>query len=592
MISVLSLAPKQDTGAPESQQNHSSSALATNGRHQTALYLPETLWTAPDLLLVMGAMVLMVLLALVGGLQGSSGAQQEMLCTPNACFMLHMEPVRFYKAQNRCEDDGGYLVTLRGSDEEEDLRSLLSLIEKQQREPALRLWIGLKLSRGDCVRPDRTLRGFRWLSGGEDSQFSNWKREPVSTCTEERCVTVDYSFSGQEQLRWTPAGCRMKASFVCKFYFQGMCESLTLLGPGKIIYEAIFSKHPLKSELELLPFGTRARIFCGAQELATSLCLLKDGAYSWTGPGPFCKPESRSCERSNGGCEHECRQEGEAVQCSCREGYELDEDGFSCRLEDLCRPGACQHRCVMEETGFSCKCPSGFELNENQRDCSDIDECRGQACEDHGCINTDGGYRCDCRPGYQLSHGECRDVDECEMSPCEHRCTNNMGSFSCFCNEGFDLSGDGRSCFSTELLETQGTVTAAPPQDGFPSPDDSEASGLLEGLSRTTVGLQDLPPQTDAPPSGLVNATDGEQHANRSAVLAAAARSRVLICVLGSVVPLLALVALTLFIAIFRCSRAKKQEKKKSTADGYCWVSSGLDPRLEKLYESILTDDL
>uniref|UniRef100_A0A3Q2QN69 Complement component C1q receptor n=1 Tax=Fundulus heteroclitus TaxID=8078 RepID=A0A3Q2QN69_FUNHE len=386
---------------------------------------------------MLGKMPLMVLLALLGGLQESSGAQQEMLCTPNACFVLHMEPVRFHKAQNRCEDDGGYLLTVRASDEQEALLSLLSLIEKQQGEPALRFWIGLKLSRGECVRPDRTLRGFRWISGGEDSQFSNWKREPVSTCTEERCVTVDYSFSGQEQLRWTPAGCRMKASYVCKFYFQGMCEALTLLGPGKIIYEAVFSKHPLKSELQLLPFGTRARIFCGAQELATSLCRSKDGAYSWTDPGPFCKPGSRSCARSNGGCEHECRQEGEAVRCSCREGYELDGDGFSCRREDLCRAAACQHRCVTEETGFSCKCPSGFQLKENRRDCSDVDECREQACGDHGCINTDGGYRCECRPGYLLSHGECRDVDECESSPCEQRCTNNMGSFSCSCSEGF-----------------------------------------------------------------------------------------------------------------------------------------------------------
>ncbi|XP_035990978.1 complement component C1q receptor [Fundulus heteroclitus] len=584
----------------------------------TPLSIRLKLWTAPDLLLVMGATELMVLLALLGGLQESSGAQQEMLCTPNACFVLHMEPVRFHKAQNRCEDDGGYLLTVRASDEQEDLLSLLSLIEEQQGEPALRFWIGLKLSRGECVRPDRTLRGFRWISGGEDSQFSNWKREPVSTCTEERCVTVDYSFSGQEQLRWTPAGCRMKASYVCKFYFQGMCEALTLLGSGKIIYEAVFSKHPLKSELELLPFGTRARIFCGAQELATSLCRSEDGAYSWTDPGPFCKPGSRSCARSNGGCEHECRQEGEAVLCSCREGYELDGDGFSCRREDLCRAAACQHRCVTEETGFSCKCPSGFQLKENRRDCSDVDECREQACGDHGCINTDGGYRCECRPGYLLSHGECRDVDECETSPCEQRCTNNMGSFSCSCSEGFRLSEDGRSCFSTQPLDTQGTATAATPtaataatataataatptaatataapaQDRFPSPDDSEAWGLLEGLGRTTAGLQDLPPHTAAPPPALLNATDGEQHANGSSVLAAAARSRVLICVLGSLVPLLALVALTLCIAIFRCSRGKKQEKKKSTADGYCWVSSGLDPRLEKLYESILTDDL
>ncbi|KAM4723631.1 complement component C1q receptor [Anableps anableps] len=567
-------------------------------------YSPESLWTEPGLLIFTAAMLLVFLLTLISSLKGSSGAEQEMLCIPNACFVLHMQPVSFHKAQNRCEHDGGYLMTLRDRTEEEDLRSLLSLVEKRY-DQVLKFWIGLKLKRRDCVLPDRPLRGFKWISGEEDSQYFNWKQEPVNTCTEERCVNVDYSFSGQDQLKWTPGGCRKGASYACKFYFRGMCPPLVLLGPGKIIYEAIFLKQPLKSDLKLLPHGTSARIFCGGHESAFSRCREQDGAYIWTPSGPFCKPETQSCEKNNGGCEQQCRQEGADVRCSCREGWELDEDGFSCKMKDLCQPDSCEHQCVMGETGFSCRCPRGFKLSDDQRNCSDVDECLSQPCDRHNCVNTHGSYRCVCQDGYRLTDGECRDVDECERSVCEHGCKNTVGSFSCFCQDGFLVSGDGTSCvdvdecagdpcprqltcinaagsFACMKLETQETLTAASSQEPVTSAASAEDAA---------VELQHQSPRTDAPLSELVNVTS--QHTNQSSVTAedTSARNRVLICVLGSVVPLLALVALTLFIAIFRCSRSKKEVKKKSTTDSYCWVSSGLDPRLEKLYESILTDD-
>uniref|UniRef100_M3ZY11 Complement component C1q receptor-like n=1 Tax=Xiphophorus maculatus TaxID=8083 RepID=M3ZY11_XIPMA len=558
------------------------------------------------------AMLLIFLLPLISSLKGSTGAKQEMLCTSKACFVLNMEPVGFHKAQNLCEDDGGYLMTLRDRKEEEDLRSLLSLVEKQHPDQVLKVWIGLKLKKKDCVLPDKPLRGFKWVSGDEDSQYSNWEQEPLVTCTFERCVKVVYTFSVQDQLKWTQGVCRKEASYACKFYFQGMCPSLVLQGPGKIVYESIFLKQPLKTELKLLPYGTRAGVFCGGQETTSSQCIKLDGAYVWSPPGPFCKPETQNCQKNNGGCAQECRQEGGAVRCSCREGWELEEDGFSCRITDLCQPDTCEHTCVTGQAGVSCRCPSGFRLSEDQRNCSDVDECLSQACHNGGCVNTPGSYRCVCGDGFRLTGGECRHVNECDGAVCEHGCVNTGGSFSCLCQQGFRVSGDGLSCvdvdecagdpcprlltcintvgsFSCSKLETRETVTSASSQ----SPVTSAAPAEDRRTHRTAVELQHRSPHTEAPLPELVNVTD--QIGNRSPVSAedASARNRVLICVLGSVVPLLALVALTLFIAIFRCSRSKTEvKKKKSTADGYCWVSSGLDPRLEKLYESILTDDL
>uniref|UniRef100_A0A3B5A1Z9 CD93 molecule n=1 Tax=Stegastes partitus TaxID=144197 RepID=A0A3B5A1Z9_9TELE len=464
-------------------------------------------------------------------------AEHETLCNSNACFTLHMERASFEKAQQNCEDNGGNLMTVRDGHEEDVLHSLLSLLQGQHQERLLKVWIGLKLHREDCVLPDKILRGFKWVSGKEESNYANWKKEPVSTCTEERCVRVDYTFSGQNQMKWTAGPCKNSAFYACKFYFKGMCKPLALLGPGQITYTSPFSKEPQRSEMKSFPIGTYANI-----------------------------------------------------QCRCEHVY-------------------------------------GFKLNEDQRSCSDIDECQSQACGDHLCSNTHGSHTCVCKDGYQMVDGECSDVDECVQPRCEHSCLNSIGSFSCYCNEGFALSRDGHSCVdinecvstrcSAEFtcintagsfkctstkgfhLESDGSTysphvtvpSATSPDD---SADEETQENFTESLTGTTVELQHQSPHTDAPLPHLVNVTHRDEQSNSSLATSSAktSNSRVIVCVLGSVIPLLVLVAVTLFIAIFRCSRTKKEAKKKTTADGYCWVSSGLDPRLEKLYESILTDDL
>lgn len=575
----------------------------------------------------MAIMLLIFLLQFINSFEGLSGAEHETLCTSNACFTLHMERVSFEKAQQNCNDNGGNLMTLRDRHEEDVLHSLLSLLQRQRPERLLKVWIGLKLHRQDCVFADKTLRGFKWVSGEEDSIYSNWKKEPVFTCTEERCVRVDYTLSGHNQLKWTAGSCKNPASYACKFYSKGMCKPLALLGPGQIAYTPPFSKEPVRSEMKSFPVGTYANIECSNQLYHYSVCMGLDDNYGWNDPGPFCKSGKRNCEIINGGCEHLCHQDAEDVRCSCKDGYNLENDGLTCSIKDLCSPDTCEHHCVMGESGYSCRCPHGFKLNEDQHSCSDIDECQSQACRNHLCVNTHGSYTCVCKDGYQMVDGECRDVNECEESRCEHNCSNNIGSFSCHCHEGFVLSKDGHSCvdvnecvsvhclaeftcvntagsfmctsskgFHSESDESTNTphvtVTSATSPDD--SADEETQENFTESLTRTTVELQHQSPHTDAPLPHLVNVTHGDEQSNTSLATSSAKTGnyRVIVCVLGSVIPLLMLIAVTLFIAIFRCSRTKKEAKKKTTTDGYCWVSSGLDPRLEKLYESILTDDL
>lgn len=549
-----------------------------------------------------------------------SGAEHETLCTSNACFTLHADKLRFQQARQNCVNNGGSLMTIRGRDEEHALSLLLSQFHRHLQDNGVKIWIGLKLPTANCVSENKPLRGFKWVSGEEDSEYSNWKEEPAITCMD-KCVWVNYTLSGQNQLKWNAGSCKQRSFYACKFYFKGMCHPLVRMGPGQINYTLPFSKKPERSKLKFFPYGTFADIVCGDKKLYYSMCKEERDTYGWLDPGPFCKPKNQNCMISNGGCQHECHQDADEVRCVCRDGYDLGDDGLSCSIKDLCHVATCEHQCVNGESGYFCQCSHGYRLDENKRNCSDVDECQSETCGGHLCVNTQGSYKCECKHGYRMARGKCTDVNECSQTGCQHGCTNSVGSFTCYCNEGFALADDGYSCVDINecdndpceftCVNTVGSFNCTCPPDSNLEADGTSCTSYMTETSTVssgdpgdedenfTVSLISSrtivePPQTEAPLPELVTVTHGERQSNASLSTSPAftANSRVLICVLGSVIPLLVLITVTLAIAIIRCSRSKKEAKKNTTTDGYCWVSSGLDPRLEKLYESILTDDL
>ncbi|CAD5125803.1 DgyrCDS14009 [Dimorphilus gyrociliatus] len=155
-------------------------------------------------------------------------------------------------------------------------------------------------------------------------------------------------------------------------------------------------------------------------------------------------------------CQQLCINTPGSYVCSCRVGYQLKQDRFSC--EDIPECGTnlaakCDikyGKCIEEPGSFSCRCDSGFQLDKKGT-CVDIDECltSNGDCERH-CINTFGSYECSCGLGYKtdpVDQRRCIEINECEYdNECDQICTKKIGFYSCSCRIGFRLDSDGKSC--------------------------------------------------------------------------------------------------------------------------------------------------
>ncbi|GAA50962.1 neurogenic locus notch homolog protein 3 [Clonorchis sinensis] len=209
--------------------------------------------------------------------------------------------------------------------------------------------------------------------------------------------------------------------------------------------------------------------------------------------GPRCEFEVNVCQKVKA-CEHYCitEQDG-SFRCVCRPGYQLSEDGRSCRPSDACAEGCengghcfqgrcickagfegprceldkdecklsvavhgCQFDCINTYGSYECICPPGHKRLSDRRTCVRIQEtgdcdppCRnGGICRD--------GNRCECLRGYRGP--DCaEDINECEeYQPCDPQfaqCVDRPGGFDCICRPGYRLMVDGRHCMEEERAE-------------------------------------------------------------------------------------------------------------------------------------------
>ncbi|XP_077325480.1 fibulin-1 isoform X1 [Lithobates pipiens] len=174
--------------------------------------------------------------------------------------------------------------------------------------------------------------------------------------------------------------------------------------------------------------------------------------------------------RGGGPCDHQCRDTGSSVVCSCYAGYELQPDGFKCDDINECIVGThnCKvgQSCINQVGSFRCQrdinCGTGYELTDDNS-CKDIDECTTgthNCLPTFNCQNTPGSFRCrpklQCSAGFiQDALGNCIDINECVSlnAPCPpgQTCINTDGSYTCQwhvvnCGRGYHLSADGTKC--------------------------------------------------------------------------------------------------------------------------------------------------
>ncbi|XP_037089743.1 low-density lipoprotein receptor-related protein 2-like [Pollicipes pollicipes] len=119
-------------------------------------------------------------------------------------------------------------------------------------------------------------------------------------------------------------------------------------------------------------------------------------------PSPsFETPQAGRCRDDQYACADgfRCVDVGEVCDGVAHCADRSDEGGL---CGEACTTGICADRCRPTPTAPVCGCADGFELRDDGKTCRDVDECaRGAPCAQL-CNNTEGGFRCDCRPGYWL----------------------------------------------------------------------------------------------------------------------------------------------------------------------------------------------
>lgn len=390
--------------------------------------------------------------------------ERDALCSEDGCYVLYFQRKIFLEAWRNCKEQGGNLATIRHPKEAAMVKELFSNVElRPHHRGKANIWIGLQRQPRQCS-PTRPLRGFSWVTGDQDTQYTNWLEEDLaSTCSSPRCVAMPYSTAAHEQgnnLKWKDGPCSISVDgYLCRYNFRGMCKAIASEGGGNTLYNTPFNL--LSTLLTHVPFGAVATVPCPTIDDQSILCTIKDdGTVGWNRDPPYCSDVTKTswCDKDNGGCHHLCIEDDSHNYCDCNEGFLLAEDGVSCFPSDPCNGAPCEFECLPVMDGYRCACPDGYMLAPDERGCVDVDECLQSPCE-HICVNAPGTFECRCRDGYrQDEEGACEDVDECLDEPCEHACENTLGSHICHCHLGFaPLQEDQSRCHDVDECQIEGT---------------------------------------------------------------------------------------------------------------------------------------
>ncbi|XP_043077754.1 endosialin [Puntigrus tetrazona] len=397
------------------------------------------------------------------GVMGQSLQERDGVCNAEGCYSIHLQRKTFRESWRSCRDKGGNLATIKGPEEASLIHDLLSSGVRRGSRPRIRMWIGLQRQPRQCSAT-RPLRGFTWITGDQETQYTNWQREDLPTaCAAHRCVVITYntadkSGNDKNNFKWLDGSCAVAIEgFLCRYTYQGMCPPLQKEGGSPALYTTPFEL--ASTILTHVPFGSVATLPCpdGDKEDQSVLCMLReDGSVGWSKDAPLCTNTLVDwCKTNNGGCDHYCVNSDAHYYCECSENYVLAENGKTCHLPDPCHSANCEFECESTPQDHRCKCPEGYHLSRDGQSCLDIDECLQKPCPQE-CVNAPGTFECRCNEGYLPSEfGDCVDVDECMEGKCVHVCENLPGSYTCRCHEGFSpLEEDPEQCEDVDECKT------------------------------------------------------------------------------------------------------------------------------------------
>ncbi|XP_073528380.1 thrombomodulin-like [Phyllobates terribilis] len=371
----------------------------------------------------------------------------EFHCTDRTCYAISWISKRFVKARGACKEKNGDLMTVKNSVQAGAIAKFMARAHREDTS----VWIGLE-HRTKCTDLQQDLRGFTWVTGDNDTDYTNWRNDEQKCGA--FCVTV------RKNGTWEETNCDSKADgFLCEISYSSLCSSVVLLSFHSVTYSHFTLGMPHSEGTEWPP-GTRwppgTKVDISTDPAITTLsCEEKDDetvVWSSETPGAW------NCLIENGGCEHECKEEFGIAECKCPSGSELKSDQRGCTKP--CDPSPCDKQPVPDPEGSHHKCPGGYMPAADGKTCEDIDECADipNRCEleKHKiCKNTVGGFSCDCKPGFEMGTAicdsedncvtHCHIIDECDNHMCEHTCESYPGGHRCVCNEGFTIDETNRN---------------------------------------------------------------------------------------------------------------------------------------------------